>query len=445
MNEKAIQQIKQRYNIVGNYEGLNRCIDIAMQVAPTDLSVLICGESGVGKEVLPRVIHDNSTRKHNRYFAINCGSLPEGTIDSELFGHKKGAFTGALDDREGYFSVANNGTLFLDEVGELPLATQARLLRVLETGEYIRVGESEVRKTNVRIIAATNVNMNKAIKERKFREDLYYRLNTIPISVPPLRERGQDIELLFRKFAYDIAEKYHIEPVRLTDDARTLLLNYKWPGNIRQLRNLTEQISIINERRDITAEDLSHYSITDDSRGETGLILSGKQQDTRGTTHSYEQERDLIFSLLHSISNEVKELKSMMHANIGSIEGSNHMQPMGMGTRDINLGMDIYPTPDGQHQHAQYPGNHPYIINESGYKHVGNTSYDNSNIQDIDVVTVEDDSKKQDEPETYYDIMKRNIIEALKRNRGNRKRTAQELGLSERTIYRKIQEYGLDI
>ena len=212
MDEKAIQQIKQRYGIVGNYDGLNRSIDIAIQVAPTELSVLIYGESGVGKEVLPRVIHDNSTRKHNKYFAINCGSLPEGTIDSELFGHKKGSFTGALDDREGYFSVANNGTLFLDEVGELPLATQARLLRVLETGEYIRVGESEVRKTNVRIVAATNVNMQKAIREGKFREDLYYRLNTIPISMPPLRERGRDIELLFRKFAYDISEKYRIEP-----------------------------------------------------------------------------------------------------------------------------------------------------------------------------------------------------------------------------------------
>ena len=339
MNEKAIQQIKQRYNIVGNYEGLNRCIDIAIQVAPTDLSVLICGESGVGKEVLPRVIHDNSTRKHNKYFAINCGSLPEGTIDSELFGHKKGAFTGALDDREGYFSVANNGTLFLDEVGELPLATQARLLRVLETGEYIRVGESEVRKTNVRIIAATNVNMAKAIKERKFREDLYYRLNTIPISIPPLRERGRDIELLFRKFAYDIAEKYHIEPVRLTEEARRLLLNYKWPGNIRQLRNLTEQISIINERRDITADDLARYSITDDTQGAPGLVLANGHADAGNKSHSYEQERDLIFSLLHSISNEMKELQSMMHGNMG---GMGHIQPYRILFKRILAGKRLF-------------------------------------------------------------------------------------------------------
>lgn len=438
MNEKAIQQIKQRYNIVGNYEGLNRCIDIAIQVAPTDLSVLICGESGVGKEVLPRVIHDNSTRKHNKYFAINCGSLPEGTIDSELFGHKKGAFTGALDDREGYFSVANNGTLFLDEVGELPLATQARLLRVLETGEYIRVGESEVRKTNVRIIAATNVNMAKAIKERKFREDLYYRLNTIPISIPPLRERGRDIELLFRKFAYDIAEKYHIEPVRLTEEARRLLLNYKWPGNIRQLRNLTEHISIINEKRDITADDLARYSITDDTQGAPGLVLANGHADSGNKSHSYEQERDLIFSLLHSISNEMKELKSMMHGNMG---GMGHIQSV--GPRDVN--MDIYPTADMPQRQSPYANHNPFIINEGGYKRMDNMPYDHTNIQDIDVVPVEEDNRKQDEPETYHDIMKRNIIEALRRNRGNRKRTAQELGLSERTIYRKIQEYGLDV
>ena len=288
MDEKTIQQVKQRYSIVGNYEGLNRSIDIAIQVAPTELPVLIYGESGVGKEILPRVIHDNSTRKHNKYFAINCGALPEGTIDSELFGHKKGSFTGALDDREGYFGVANNGTLFLDEVGELPLATQARLLRVLETGEYIRVGESEVRKTNVRIVAATNVNMQKAIREGKFREDLYYRLNTIPIAMPPLRERGRDIELLFRKFAYDISEKYHIEPVRLTEDARVLLLKYKWPGNIRQLRNLVEQISIISKEREITSDILKGYGVTDDSLGETGLVLHGANRDTHAPEgHSY--------------------------------------------------------------------------------------------------------------------------------------------------------------
>ncbi|MDE5999766.1 MAG: sigma-54 dependent transcriptional regulator, partial [Bacteroidaceae bacterium] len=321
MNDKITQQAKQRYGIVGNYEGLNRCIDIAIQVAPTELSVLIYGESGVGKEVLPRLIHDNSARKHNKYFAINCGSLPEGTIDSELFGHKKGSFTGALDDREGYFSVANNGTLFLDEVGELPLATQARLLRVLETGEYIRVGESEVRKTNVRIVAATNVNMQKAIREGKFREDLYYRLNTIPINMPSLRERGRDIELLFKKFAYDISEKYRIEPVRLTDEARELLLRYKWPGNIRQLRNLVEQISVISKEREITPEILMTYGVTDDSQGETGLVLHGVNREQHApTSHSYEKERDMLFQLLSSIGKEVKDLKEFVHNNIGTMQ-----------------------------------------------------------------------------------------------------------------------------
>ncbi len=406
MDEKTIQQVKQRYSIVGNYEGLNRSIDIAIQVAPTELPVLIYGESGVGKEILPRVIHDNSTRKHNKYFAINCGALPEGTIDSELFGHKKGSFTGALDDREGYFGVANNGTLFLDEVGELPLATQARLLRVLETGEYIRVGESEVRKTNVRIVAATNVNMQKAIREGKFREDLYYRLNTIPIAMPPLRERGRDIELLFRKFAYDISEKYHIEPVRLTEDARVLLLKYKWPGNIRQLRNLVEQISIINKEREITPDILKSYGVTDDSLGETGLVLHGTNRDTHASEgHSYEKERDMLFQLLSSIGKEVKDLKELVHSNMETMH-----EP------------------------------HPYIVNEPHYSPTSSMPYETQHIQDVeDVETIEE------APMSNKELMKKNIIESLQRNNGNRKKTAMELDISERTLYRKIKDYGLDI
>ena len=258
LTQKDLQPIKQRYGIVGNSGGLNRALDIAIQVAPTDLSVLIEGENGVGKEAIPRIIHDNSSRKHQKYFAINCGSIPEGTIDSELFGHEKGAFTGAIGEHEGYFGAANKGTLFLDEVGELPLSTQVRLLRVLETGEYLRVGSNEVRKTDVRIIAATNVKMKKAISEGRFREDLYFRLATIPISVPPLRDRGDDIVLLFRKFARDIAEKYRLEPIYLTEDAKQLLMLYKWPGNIRQLKNLTEQLSIISPQREITVEMLNH-------------------------------------------------------------------------------------------------------------------------------------------------------------------------------------------
>lgn len=435
MDEKTIQQVKQRYSIVGNYEGLNRSIDIAIQVAPTELPVLIYGESGVGKEILPRVIHDNSTRKHNKYFAINCGALPEGTIDSELFGHKKGSFTGALDDREGYFGVANNGTLFLDEVGELPLATQARLLRVLETGEYIRVGESEVRKTNVRIVAATNVNMQKAIREGKFREDLYYRLNTIPIAMPPLRERGRDIELLFRKFAYDISEKYHIEPVRLTEDARVLLLKYKWPGNIRQLRNLVEQISIISKEREITSDILKGYGVTDDSLGETGLVLHGANRDTHASEgHSYEKERDMLFQLLSSIGKEVKDLKELVHSNLGTMQSvpKNHYGLYNEETEELKS-----PVTYGNPSVIQQP--QPYIINKQRYQPQGDIPYSSHNIQEVDIETIEDP------PMSNKELMKKNIIESLKRNKGNRKKTALELDISERTLYRKIKDYGLDM
>ena len=254
-----LQQIKQRFGIIGNSVGLNRAIDVALQVAPTDLSVLITGESGVGKEVFPQIIHQNSARKHGSYIAVNCGAIPEGTIDSELFGHEKGSFTGALADRKGYFEVADGGTIFLDEAGELPLPTQARLLRVLETGEFIKVGSSKVQKTNVRIVAATNVNLVQAVADGKFREDLYYRLNTVPIQIPPLRERSEDIILLFRKFAADCAEKYRMPAVRLDDDARQLLLSYRWPGNIRELKNVTERISVIEEKREISADILRLY------------------------------------------------------------------------------------------------------------------------------------------------------------------------------------------
>ena len=435
MNEKVIQQIKQRYGIVGNYEGLNRSIDIAIQVAPTELSVLIYGESGVGKEVLPKVIHDNSVRKHNKYFAINCGSLPEGTIDSELFGHKKGSFTGALDDREGYFGVANNGTLFLDEVGELPLATQARLLRVLETGEYIRVGESEVRKTNVRIVAATNVNMQKAIREGKFREDLYYRLNTIPINMPPLRERGRDIELLFRKFAYDISEKYRIEPVRLTEDARQLLLRYKWPGNIRQLRNLVEQISIISQEREITSDILKAYGVSDDSSGETGLVLHGMNRPEHAAeAHSYEKERDMLFQLLSSIGKEVKDLKELVHSNLDNLHGA-----QADSFRMFEEERPDMATPIQYARQTVMQPPHPYVVNEQHFQPQSNVTYPQESIQDVDREAIEET------PMSNKALMKKNIIESLKRNNGNRKKTAKELEISERTLYRKIKDYGLDI
>lgn len=463
MDEKAIQQIKQRYSIVGNYEGLNRCIDIAIQVAPIDLAVLIRGESGVGKEILPRIIHDNSSRKHNKYFAINCGSLPEGTIDSELFGHKKGAFTGALDDREGYFSVANNGTLFLDEVGELPLATQARLLRVLETGEYIRVGESEVRKTNVRIVAATNVNLQKAIKEGKFREDLYYRLNAILINMPPLRERGKDIELLFRKFAYDMAEKYHTEPVRLTDEATALLLKYKWPGNIRQLRNVAERLCVISKDRVITADTLKENGVTDDSMMEQGLVVSGQNKDYTSNSYSYDKERDLLFQMLSTIGKEVQELKAIVHDKLNSsahAAPNNSMEiyrgmtvPSSTNTsydeqNTINRQPTLYKGNVRQDNHMMnahqpiYGNTHPYEIHGA---YGSERTYDANDIQDITPMQIEEVNNEPDGPLSNEQLMKQNIINSLKRNNGNRKLAAKELGLSERTVYRKIKQYGLDI
>lgn len=302
MNNSELQRIKQRYNIVGNCNALNRALDVALQVAPTDLSVLIVGESGVGKEIVPRVIHDNSPRKREKYFAINCGSIPEGTIDSELFGHEKGSFTGAIGESNGYFGTANKGTIFLDEVGELPLATQAKLLRVLETGEYIRVGGQEVRKTDVRIVAATNVNVRKAVSEGKFREDLFYRLNTIPIQMPPLRDRGEDILLLFRLFAMQMAEKYRLPKVTLTDDAKKIMLHYKWPGNVRQLKNITEQMSVLSEQREITAEMLGHFIPHDPESTQLAII-------EKGGNHSYESERDLLYKILYELRGNVSDLR----------------------------------------------------------------------------------------------------------------------------------------
>ena len=293
MKSSELQGIKQRYNIVGNCEALNHVLDVALQVAPTDLSVLIIGESGVGKEIIPRVIHDNSPRRREKYFAINCGSIPEGTIDSELFGHVRGSYTGAINDSPGYFGAANKGTLFLDEVGELPLATQARLLRVLETGEYIPVGGTEIRKTDVRIVAATNVNIRKAISEGRFREDLYYRLNSIPIQMPPLRERGEDIVLLFRLFAMQMAEKYKMDRVVLTDEAKQMLMRYKWPGNVRQLKNITEQISVLSKERSITPEILAKFIPQDRESTQLATIPREGNND-----HSFENEREILYTIL---------------------------------------------------------------------------------------------------------------------------------------------------
>ncbi len=407
MNETNLQQIKQRYGIVGNSPELNRALDIAVQVAPTDLSVLIQGESGVGKEVIPRIIHDKSVRKHQKYFAINCGSIPEGTIDSELFGHEKGAFTGAIGERDGYFGVADKGTLFLDEVGELPMSTQARLLRVLESGEYIRVGSSDVRKTDVRIVAATNVNIRKAISEGKFREDLYYRLATIPIKMPPLRERGRDIELLFRRFVSVFCEKYMLDPVTLTDDARQLLLRYKWPGNIRQLKNVAEQICIISRERTITADALVQFGITDDSDAGGGLVLANNTQ--QGGAHSYESERDMLLHALASLGKDVKELKEMVNnRNAGN-------QPQVFQNTEYSVAPYV-----GQQQKPQVV--EPDVIPDA-----------------VDAVEYVEPA-----PRSMKEIEECQIREALHRNRYNRSKTARELGISERTLYRRIKDYGLE-
>ncbi|MBQ8098327.1 MAG: sigma-54-dependent Fis family transcriptional regulator [Bacteroidaceae bacterium] len=388
MNESALKTLKQRYDIVGNNAALNRALDIALQVAATDLTVLITGENGVGKEVFPRVIHDNSTRRGKKYFAVNCGSIPEGTIDAELFGHEKGAFTGAIGEREGYFGAASGGTLFLDEVGELPLSTQARLLRVLETGEYIRVGASEVRHTDVRIVAATNLNIPKAISEGRFREDLYYRLNTIPISIPPLRDRGEDIVLLFRKFALNMSEKYRMPPVRLNEAAKQMLMAYSWPGNVRQLKNVTENMSVTSEQREITPEIMEQY-IPRDSGGTQLVPLS----EAAGA-HSYENERDILYKILFDLRRDVTELKRLV--------GEKHQSEAAMPSVSSHL------ISGGRQEQEQY-------------------------VEDVAA-----------EPVSMEDLEREAIRKALERNRGARRDTSHELGISERTLYRKIKEYGLE-
>ncbi|MGI6242976.1 MAG: sigma-54 interaction domain-containing protein [Prevotella sp.] len=415
MNTSELQRIKQRYNIVGNYAGLNRALDVAMQVALTDLSVLIVGESGVGKEIIPRVIHDNSPRKREKYFAINCGSIPEGTIDSELFGHEKGAFTGAIGESEGYFGVANKGTIFLDEVGELPIATQARLLRVLETGEYIRVGGQEIRKTDVRIVAATNINMRKAISEGRFREDLYYRLNTIPIQMPPLRDRGNDIILLFRLFAMQMAEKYRIPKVTLTEDAKKLLLQYKWPGNVRQLKNITEQMSILSEARELDAEQLKRYIPENPESTQLATINKPGQ-------HSYESEREILYKILYELRGNVSDLR-----------------------RDLNSLREQLNDAHKLNEAIAYQNN-KFI--EAGTAQMPAQAGDASNMTNLarpSAIEVEaEEIKNEPESLNLNDIGRQLVEKALERNGGNRKKAAQELGISDRTLYRRIKQYGLD-
>ncbi|MBR6263547.1 MAG: sigma-54-dependent Fis family transcriptional regulator [Prevotella sp.] len=403
-----LQDIKNRYNIVGNCAALNRALDIALQVAPTDLSVLIVGESGVGKEIIPRLIHDHSSRRGKNYFAINCGSIPEGTIDSELFGHEKGAFTDAVGESKGYFGVADKGTIFLDEVGELPLATQARLLRVLENGEYIRVGGQEVRKTDVRVVAATNVNIRKAISEGRFREDLYYRLNTIPIQMPPLRERGEDILKLFRLFAMQIAEKYRLPRITLTKEAQQRMLEYKWPGNVRQLKNITEQMSVLSEKREIDAETVGLFIPKDDSNTLPALTSSNSD-------HSYENERKAIYKILYELQTNVSDLRREMNGLRKQIDDAASITAQ-----------------------AQSLSNHfsavPATISENP------SSIDHHTVEDAVAEEIADN-----EPENLNlnDQERQAIIKSLERNNGNRSKTAQELGISSRTLYRKLKLYGL--
>ncbi len=420
MDAKELQPIKLRYGIVGNCEALNHALDTALQVAKTDLSVLITGESGVGKEIIPRLIHDNSLRRTRKYFAINCGSIPEGTIDSELFGHEKGAFTGAIGEHEGYFGAADGGTLFLDEVGELPLSTQARLLRVLENGEYIRVGSSTVRKTNVRVVAATNVNIQAAIRDGKFREDLFYRLNTIPIKMPPLRERGEDIVLLFKKFAMEIAVKYQMpERITLSPDAEEIIKRYKWPGNIRQLKNVTEQMSILmRDTRVVTPDILSEYEIWPTIEEQGGLVRVGHHD----THHDYQSEREMLFQMINALHREVNDLKQEM-AHLTS------QQPM----RPNSVVPVTTPASTVQVSPAT-PSVVPVVatakptINIQA-PHTDSTPYAEEYVEES--LSIEEQEKKL-------------IIRALEKNKGRRKRTADELHISERTLYRKIKEYGLD-
>ena len=407
---EEVQKIKQRFGIVGNFPGLNRAIDIAVQVASTDLSVLISGESGSGKEVFPQIIHHFSSRKHGKYIAVNCGAIPEGTIDSELFGHEKGAFTGAIDSRKGYFEVANGGTIFLDEVAELPLSTQVRLLRVLETGEFIRVGSSNVQKINVRVIAATNIDIIQAIQNGKFREDLYYRLNTVPIHIPSLRERGEDISLLFRKFARDFADNYRMPPIVLNPEAKTVLENYRWPGNIRQLKNIAEQVSIIEKSRDIDELKIRKY-LPDYQNAKLPALIQKVDQE------SFSSEREILYKILFDMKSDMNDLKKLV----------------------ADLLQDGYNDSDLQGTHAQTVQKLYQSIDEKSPDIPGEIELQKEqepNIQDTEEIIEESLSLEEKEIEM--------ITKALEKYHGKRKQAAVELGISERTLYRKIKEYELN-
>ena len=409
MNLSDIQKVKQQFGIIGNDPALMRAIDTAIQVAMTDLSVLITGESGVGKEFFPKIIHTNSIRKHNKYIAVNCGAIPEGTIDSELFGHVKGAFTGAVNERKGYFSEADGGTIFLDEVAELPMATQARLLRVLENGEYIRVGSSDVEKTNVRIVCATNVNLIEAIADGRFREDLYYRLSTVPINVPALRKRGDDVVLLFKKFTMDFATKYNVPRIQLDESAQRAIAAYPWPGNIRQLKNIAEQISILELNREIDGETISHYLPKEQTNNLP--TIAGHKSDGK----TFETEREILYSVLFDMRRDITELKKQVERLRSSQDSAKSEATYYTTANEI---------PVVPHQIQQAYHIEPAPVH---YEPV-------ENVVDEYI----------EETMSLDDVEKKAILQALERNKGKRRHAAKELNISERTLYRKIKEYGIE-
>ena len=426
--DSEIQSVKQRFGIVGNSSKLNNAIRVAMQVSPTDMSVLISGESGAGKESFSKIIHSLSHRKHGQFIAINCGAIPEGTIDSELFGHEKGAFTGAHESRKGYFEVTNGGTIFLDEIGEMPVSTQARLLRVLENGEFIKVGSSKVQKTDVRVIAATNVDLTEAIERNKFREDLYYRLNTVPIHVPALRERGEDVALLFRKFAADFSENYSTKPVVLNDDAKEILLKFRFPGNIRQLKNLVEQMSVLEMDRHITAETLLNYLPKTTSYLPA---IANKIEDKENFS-----ERDILYKVLFDMKKDMSEMKTLIHRILSDDSSSSEI--LSEHKRLFN-DMDSYSSAGSSEYAEPEPSPIKPIMLES-HRDLSNKREENDGfeIEDITHETEDDDSLSLEKKE------KEMIIMALKKNSNKRKYAARDLGISERTLYRKIKQYEID-
>ncbi len=403
MDNSALLSVKQRFGIIGNSPLLNRALEVALRVAPTDLTVLVTGESGVGKEFFPQVIHAHSARKHNKYVAVNCGAIPEGTIDSELFGHEKGSFTGAIESRKGYFEEADGGTIFLDEVGELPLATQVRLLRVLQTGEFMRVGSAKVQKTNVRVVAATNSNLMAAIADGRFREDLYYRLNTVPITVPALRERPEDIYMLFRRFATDVSVQYRMPAIALNDEARALLENYYWRGNIRQLKNVAEQISAIEETRDITAPILAKYLVDETSASSPSLNQSAKMEDMNS-------ERELLYKILFDMRSDINDLKRMI-ADLHSGYSSYRTAPTRTEQSEIKALLPLTP--------AVVPA-------------------------EEDIYAESEVVEEMPREMTKADMQREQIIKALRRNGGSRRAAAAELFMSERTLYRKIKDLNIE-